>query len=71
MVLTHLTDINREHLAVESKDLNEGRKACKKAGPIIETVLEGKRFRLPPLVECRCLPPCIFMIEERVAVPAE
>jgi hypothetical protein len=61
------TCINPDHIVVETKEKNEGRKACKKAGSIIITEWKGEELVLPPNNDCRCEPPCIYMIERRVA----
>jgi hypothetical protein len=62
------TCIRADHIVVEPKAANEGRKACRALGPIIRTKIEGKSFVLPPKGECHCVgAKCIFMIEEREA----
>jgi hypothetical protein len=62
------TCINPEHIVVEPKAANEGRKACRALGPIFKTVWQGKELTLPPQGVCNCSGrKCIFMIERREA----
>lgn len=61
------TCINPDHIVVEKKELNEGRKSCK-GRVVVLTTIGGKQFRLPPLKQCECPgAKCIPMIEVREA----
>lgn len=64
----HPTCINPEHVVVEPKEANEGRKTCKRVGLVVETVIDGKVYRLEPEHQCTCPGvKCIFMLERREA----
>ena len=64
--------VNPDHIIVEPKAANEGRKACRALGPIIRTEFGGTELELLPLGECNCPgAKCIFMIERREARIAE
>ena len=60
--------INPEHLCVEPKKKNEGRKECK-GRVTVRTRIEGKEYILEPTQKCICDPPCLLRVEDRVAVP--
>jgi hypothetical protein len=65
------TCINGDHLVVEPKSANEGRKECRALGPIIKVTIGGVEYTLPPNGACGCEgKKCIFMIERRSALPA-
>jgi len=58
--------INHAHLAIETKQMNEARKACSQKVCII-TVINGVRYSLDP-APCPHHPPCIFKVETRNAI---
>lgn len=62
------TCINPDHIVVEPKETNEGRKACRRLGLVVVTEIEGRTYRLEPEHQCACPEPkCIFMVERREA----
>lgn len=64
------TCANPDHIVVEAKARNEGRKRCKALGPVVLVTIEGREYRLPPNGTCECPgEKCIFMVERRTAFP--
>jgi hypothetical protein len=61
------TCIHPPHICVESKTANEARKDCAKRIRV-RTTVGGTVYMLEPLGVCLCHPPCIYRIEDRIAI---